>query len=270
MIYHIKNISSQYDTNFDRETIGTDERAFRPLASLAIRPADDCLRRLTLRLSHRSACCSTASRMSARSAYLPSELRGAQPISATSPAIRCSHGAIANNLRLFLCVPSAGAECHPRRRSCIDRPRGWKIYRVASVYPLYPVDPRRGRRLRLSLPISGAAQHRPAGAGLRRSSPWIGWAIPPWPCPRSCSSSSGRSWASGSSSASRGSERRRGLFRIRAGRRRQLVQVICTSPCRSWRPTLAFYAIVELINMLSWVFAYIYVMTLGGPRTARS
>jgi len=33
-------------------------------------------------------------------------------------------------------------------------------------------------------------------------------------------------------------------------------------------PTLAFYAIVELINMLSWVFAYIYVMTLGGPQNS--
>src|SRR5262249_9854750 len=30
-------------------------------------------------------------------------------------------------------------------------------------------------------------------------------------------------------------------------------------------PAIAFYAVVELINMLSWVFAYIYVMTLGGP-----
>ncbi len=30
-------------------------------------------------------------------------------------------------------------------------------------------------------------------------------------------------------------------------------------------PALVFYAIIELINMLSWVFAYIYVMTLGGP-----
>jgi len=30
-------------------------------------------------------------------------------------------------------------------------------------------------------------------------------------------------------------------------------------------PAIAFYAVIELINMLSWVFAYIYVMTLGGP-----
>ena len=30
-------------------------------------------------------------------------------------------------------------------------------------------------------------------------------------------------------------------------------------------PAIAFYAVVEFINMLSWVFAYIYVMTLGGP-----
>ena len=33
-------------------------------------------------------------------------------------------------------------------------------------------------------------------------------------------------------------------------------------------PALAFYAVVELINMLSWVFAYIYVMTLGGPQNS--
>jgi ABC-type sugar transport system permease subunit len=33
-------------------------------------------------------------------------------------------------------------------------------------------------------------------------------------------------------------------------------------------PTLAFYAIVELITMLSWVFAYVYVMTSGGPENS--
>ena len=33
-------------------------------------------------------------------------------------------------------------------------------------------------------------------------------------------------------------------------------------------PAIAFYAVVELINMLSWVFAYIYVMTLGGPQNS--
>ena len=30
-------------------------------------------------------------------------------------------------------------------------------------------------------------------------------------------------------------------------------------------PAIVFYAIVETITMLSWVFAYIYVMTAGGP-----
>jgi ABC-type sugar transport system permease subunit len=33
-------------------------------------------------------------------------------------------------------------------------------------------------------------------------------------------------------------------------------------------PTLAFYAVVEMINMLSWVFSYIYVMTRGGPQNS--
>ena len=30
-------------------------------------------------------------------------------------------------------------------------------------------------------------------------------------------------------------------------------------------PAIVFYGIVETITMLSWVFAYIYVMTAGGP-----
>ena len=30
-------------------------------------------------------------------------------------------------------------------------------------------------------------------------------------------------------------------------------------------PAIVFYGIVETITMLSWVFAYIYVMTSGGP-----
>jgi ABC-type sugar transport system permease subunit len=30
-------------------------------------------------------------------------------------------------------------------------------------------------------------------------------------------------------------------------------------------PAIVFFAVVETITMLSWVFAYIYVMTSGGP-----
>ena len=30
-------------------------------------------------------------------------------------------------------------------------------------------------------------------------------------------------------------------------------------------PAIVFFAIVETITMLSWVFAYVYVMTTGGP-----
>jgi len=33
-------------------------------------------------------------------------------------------------------------------------------------------------------------------------------------------------------------------------------------------PAIVFYAVVETITMLSWVFAYIYVMTAGGPGNA--
>ena len=30
-------------------------------------------------------------------------------------------------------------------------------------------------------------------------------------------------------------------------------------------PAIVFFAVVETITMLSWVFAYVYVMTPGGP-----
>jgi ABC-type sugar transport system permease subunit len=33
-------------------------------------------------------------------------------------------------------------------------------------------------------------------------------------------------------------------------------------------PAIVFYAIIELITMLSWVFAYVYVMTGGGPENS--
>jgi ABC-type sugar transport system permease subunit len=33
-------------------------------------------------------------------------------------------------------------------------------------------------------------------------------------------------------------------------------------------PAILFYAVIETITMLSWVFAYIYVMTAGGPGNA--
>lgn len=34
------------------------------------------------------------------------------------------------------------------------------------------------------------------------------------------------------------------------------------------RPAIEFFTVVEVINMLSWVFAYIYVMTAGGPQNS--
>ena len=34
------------------------------------------------------------------------------------------------------------------------------------------------------------------------------------------------------------------------------------------RPVMVLYGIVESITMLSWVFAYVYVMTAGGPENS--
>ena len=174
--------------------------------------------------------------------------------------------ALLNNLKLFLCVPIMVVLSVIIAALLFDRPRGWKIYRTLLFIPYVLSIPVVGvvfgyifeyrgvlntaiRGTGSQFPRPGLAgqpglgdadhhvRHRLEGAGLRHRA-----------LPRPAD------------------ERQRGLLRIRPGRRGTLVAdpLARHHPAARRRPSPSMPSI-ELINMLSWVFAYIYVMTLGGP-----
>jgi ABC-type sugar transport system permease subunit len=173
--------------------------------------------------------------------------------------------AIVNNLKLFLCVPVMVVLSVLVSAVLFDRPRGWRVYRTLLFVPYV-----------LSIPVVGVVfgyifEYRGVlNTALRAmgfdllARDWLGspaWAMPTimfvivWKelgfgivlCLARLMSVSEDYFESA---------------RVDGARWWQILWHI-TIP--QLTPALAFYAVVELINMLSWVFAYIYVMTLGGP-----
>ena len=202
-----------------------------------------------------------------RSAYLPSRFVGLSNFRyiATDSLFL---GAISNNLRLFLCVPILLVLSVVLSQILHDRPRGWKVYRSLLFIPYI-----------LSIPVVGVvfgylfAYQGQFNSGLRAlgldvlAADWLGspgLAMPTimfviiWKelgfgiilCMARLSSVGAHYFEAA---------------RVDGANWLQVLRYV-TVP--QLAPTLAFYAIVELINMLSWVFAYIYVMTLGGPQNS--
>jgi len=173
--------------------------------------------------------------------------------------------ALANNVKLFLCVPVMVALSVLLAAILFDRPRGWKIYRTLLFVPYV-----------LSIPVVGVVfgyvfQYqgvfntvlRTLGLDLLAKD-WLGkpaWALPTimfvivW---KELGFGVVLCLARLMSVAEEYFE----AARVDGARWWQILRHV-TVP--QLAPALAFYAVVELINMLSWVFAYVYVMTLGGP-----
>jgi ABC-type sugar transport system permease subunit len=175
------------------------------------------------------------------------------------------HTALRNNLELFLCVPVMIALSVILSAILFDRPRGWRIYRTLLFVPYI-----------LSIPTVGFVfgyifQYRGVlNGGLRTigldflALDWLGnptWAIRTimfviiWKelgfgvilCLARLVSVSEEYFESARVDGA-------GWW-----------QILWHVTIPQLAPVLAFYGIIELINMLSWVFAYVYVMTLGGP-----
>ncbi len=174
-------------------------------------------------------------------------------------------GAILNNLKLFLCVPIMVVLSALLAAILYDRPAGWRVYRTILFVPFI-----------LSIPVveivfgyifeyNGVLNVWLRSIGLEvLARDWLGspaWAMPTimfviiWKelgfgivlCLARLTSVSEEYFESA---------------RVDGARWWRIFRHI-TVP--QLAPALVFYAIIELINMLSWVFAYIYVMTLGGP-----
>ena len=176
--------------------------------------------------------------------------------------------AIENNLKLFLCVPALVILSVLLAALIFDRPRGWKLYRTIIFLPYVLSIPVVGVVWGYMFRLNGVVNSgfRSLGLGFAAQD-WLGstsWALPTimfviiW--------------------------KELGFGVILCVARltsvdEQLFEAARVDGARWWRvfrhitipqlaPTLVFYAIVELITMLSWVFAYIYVMTLGGPQNS--
>jgi putative chitobiose transport system permease protein len=149
-----------------------------------------------------------------------------------------------------------------------DRPRGWKIYRAILFLPYVLAIPVVGVVFGYLFTYNGSFNEALRGVGLGfMAKDWLGsttWALPTiglviiW------------------------KELGFGVIVFNArlmSVSEEYFEAARVDGARWWRrlwyitvpqlvPAIAFFTVVELINMLSWVFAYIYVMTLGGPENS--
>ncbi|MHB1571536.1 MAG: carbohydrate ABC transporter permease, partial [Solirubrobacteraceae bacterium] len=176
--------------------------------------------------------------------------------------------AIEDNLKLFLCVPVMVILAVILAVILYDRPRGWKIYRALLFLPYVLSIPVVGIVFSYLFTYNGSFNTilRSLGLGFLAQD-WLGstaWALPTigfvivW------------------------KELGFGVIVMNArllSVSEEYFEAARVDGAHWWRrlwhvalpqlvPAIAFFSVVELINMLSWVFAYIYVMTLGGPQNS--
>lgn len=177
-------------------------------------------------------------------------------------------GAISNNLRLFLCVPVLLVLSVILAQILHDRPRGWRIYRSILFIPYVLSIPVVGVVFGYLFQYQGQVNSALRALGLDALAlDWLG--KPSLAMPTIMFVIIWKELGFGIilclARLSSVGEHYFEAARVDGATWFQILRHV-TLP--QLAPTLAFYAIVELINMLSWVFSYIYVMTLGGPQNS--
>jgi putative chitobiose transport system permease protein len=202
-----------------------------------------------------------------RSAYLPTRFVGLanfQYIFSDSLFL----GAIGNNLRLFLCVPVLLILSVLLAQILHDRPRGWKIYRALLFVPYILSIPVVGVVFGYLFQYQGQINNGLRAIGLDAlAADWLG--NPALAMPTIMAVIVWKELGFGIilclARLSSVGEQYFEAARVDGANWLQILRHV-TVP--QLAPTLAFYAVVEMINMLSWVFSYIYVMTRGGPQNS--
>lgn len=173
--------------------------------------------------------------------------------------------AIVNNLKLFLCVPVMVVLSVILSAILYDRPRGWRVYRTLLFIPYVLSIPVVGVVFGYIFEYRGVLNTVIRAVGLDiLARDWLG--SPAWAMPTIMFVIVWKELGFGIVLC---------LARLMSVSE-DYFESARVDGARWWRilwhvtipqltPAIAFYAVVELINMLSWVFAYIYVMTLGGP-----
>jgi ABC-type sugar transport system permease subunit len=198
------------------------------------------------------------------SAFMPSSFAGLSNFRYIfSDALFAS--ALFNNLKLFLCVPIMVVLSVILAALLFDRPRGWKIYRTLLFIPYVLSIPVVGVVFGYIFEYRGVLNTAIRGLGLNfLARDWLG--SPAWAMPTIMFVIVWKELGFGIVLC---------LARLMSVSE-DYFESARVDGARWWRilwhvtipqltPAIAFYAVIELINMLSWVFAYIYVMTLGGP-----
>jgi ABC-type sugar transport system permease subunit len=177
-------------------------------------------------------------------------------------------GALENNLKLFLCVPILVVLSIVLSAILYDRPRGWRVYRTILFVPYVLSIPVVGVVYGYLFQYNGSVNNLLRDAGLGRiAQDWLG--KPSWALPTIMFVIIWKELGFGIvlclarlmslDEATFEAARVDGASWLQTLRHVTIPQLV---------PALAFFAVVEFINMLSWIFAYIYVMTLGGPENS--
>ena len=176
--------------------------------------------------------------------------------------------ALTNNVKLFLCVPILVVLSILISAILFDRPRGWRVYRTVLFLPYVLSIPVVGAVFGQMFQLDGTFNTILRSVGLGAlAQDWLG--SPTWALPTIMFVIVWKELGFGIIVC---------LARLTSVDE-QLFEAARVDGAGWWRvlrhvtipqlvPALAFYAVVELITMLSWVFAYVYVMTLGGPQNS--
>ncbi len=177
-------------------------------------------------------------------------------------------GALSNNLRLFIAVPVLVVLSLFVASIIFDRIRGWRLYRTIVFIPYVLAIPVVGIVFSYVLQLHGVFNTILEAAGLgglvtdwlgtTRSAIWAIMFVVIW-------KELGFGVVLFLARMSSISEE---LFDAAKLDGANWFQQLWNVTIPQLATVIEFYAIVELITMLSWVFAYILVMTKGGPGTS--
>jgi putative chitobiose transport system permease protein len=176
--------------------------------------------------------------------------------------------ALTNNITLFACVPILVVLSVVLSAILFDRPRGWKIYRTILFLPYILSIPVVGVVFSTMFELNGGVNSALRSLGLGGlAQDWLG--SPSYALPTIMFVIVWKELGFGIILC---------LARLMSVDE-QLFEAARVDGAGWWQvlrhvtipqlfPALAFYVVIELITMLSWVFAYVYVMTLGGPQNS--
>ncbi len=177
-------------------------------------------------------------------------------------------GALSNNLRLFIAVPVLVVLSLIVASIIFDRIRGWRLYRTIVFIPYVLAIPVVGIVFSYVLQLHGVFNTILETIGLRGlATDWLGttrsaiWAIMFVVIWKELGFGVVLFLARMSSISEE-------LFDAAKLDGANWFQQLWHVTIPQLATVIEFYAIVELITMLSWVFAYILVMTKGGPGTS--